>query len=143
MTAATAGGVTRPPLTVTVQLSDEEQTEKTIKLTYGLFQDLQRQIPDPGALVDTILAEPFTRDYILRRCMTDTKKMVQDPDKELISAEDCLLDDPEQMDKLLKWVVGHMLYFFATSAAGLKQLSEVFANLNEAPSPPSTSGSKD
>lgn len=140
MTAATAGKIERPPLKVTVNL--EDGSEKEIKLSYGLFQDLQRQIPEPTVLIDVLTADPFTRDYILRRCMTDTKKMVMDPEKELVAAENCGLDDPDEMDKLLKWVAGHMLYFFATSAGGLKQLGELFREMNVGtPSAPSMSGS--
>lgn len=141
MTAATAGGIQRPPLSETVKL--EDGSEKTIKLSYGLFQDLQRTIPEPSVLIDVITADPFTRDYILRRCLTDTKKLITNPDEELISAEDCGLDDPDEMDKLLKWVAGHMLYFFATSAGGLKQLGELFKEMNAVtPSAPSMSGSQ-
>lgn len=138
MTAATAGGAIRPPLTLTVTLEDE--TEYTIKMSYGLFNDLQRTIPDAAAVVDTMLADPYTRDYIIRRCMSPVKKMVKDPEKELLPVEEIGLDDPDQIDKLLQWVTGHLLYFFATSAGGLKLLSEQFKQ--QVQPAPSTSGSQ-
>ena len=141
MTAATAKGVTRPALTCTVKLGEDKEQE--IKLSYGLFQDLQRAVPDPGALIETITSDPYTRDYILRRCLTPTRKMIKDPDTELIDAEKCELDDPDEAEKLLQWVAEHMLYFFATSAGGMKRLAEAFKdqfNL-ETPPAPSTTGS--
>jgi hypothetical protein len=135
VTAATAGGATRPPLTVTINL--EDGSEQEIKMSYGLFNDLQRSIPDPAAVVDTMLSDPYTRDYVIRRAMTPLKKMVKDPDTELLPVEDCGLDDPDEIDKLLQWIVGHMLYFFATSAGGLKRLSDQLqAKLAQAPLAP-------
>jgi len=143
MTAATAQGIQRPPLTVTVK--QEDGTEKTIKLTYGLHQDLQRLVPDPASLIETITSDPYTRDYVIRRCLTDSKKIITKPDEELIPAENVQIDDPDEIDKILQWVAGHMLYFFATSAGGLKQLGEIF-RAQFAPSTdqpdPSTTGSE-
>jgi hypothetical protein len=143
MTAATAHGIERPALKVSVKLEDD--TEYEIKMTYGLFNDLQRATPDPMTVLDTVTADPYTRDYIIRRCMTPTKKMVTEPDKELKPVDEIGLDDPDEIDKLLQWVVGHMLYFFATSAGGLKRLGEAFkGTLTEASDQPapSTSGSE-
>lgn len=143
MTAATARGLERPPLTLDVKL--ESGDDHKIKLSYGLFQDLQRLIPDPASIVDTVTSDPYTRDYVIRRCMTPLKKMVTKIDEELIPAEEMPIDDPDELDKILQWVVGHMLYFFATSAGGLKQLGEVFQDnlsLTTVPPAPSTAGSE-
>jgi hypothetical protein len=138
VTAATAGGLTRPPLSCTVKL--EEGAEYTVKLSYGLFNDLQRTVPDAAAVVDTMLSDPYTRDYIVRRCMTPIKKMVKDIETELLPVDEIGVDDPDEIDKLLQWVTGHLLYFFAISAGGLKQLSEQFKAA--VPSAPSSSGSQ-
>lgn len=124
MTAATAGGVKRPP--ITLEVKDDEGGEITIKLTYGLFQDLQRLVPDAGAIVDTITADPYTRDYIIRRCLTPVKKIVKDMDKELVAAEDLTVNDPEQIESILQWVAEHLLYFFAISAGKLQRSAEAF-----------------
>lgn len=139
----TEKGPTRPPLSITLRLEDE--TEYTVKMSYGLFQDLQRMVPDTAAIVDTILADPFAREYCLRRAMTPTKKIIADAEKELIPAEDVKLDDPDEINKLLQWIVGHLLYFFATSAGGLKQLSVLFKALDTSTQDqpaPSTPGSQ-
>lgn len=139
MSALSVGSLQRPSLTYTVKL--EEGAEKTIKLSYGLFQDLQRLVPDAALLVDTIAADPNTRDYLIRRCLTDTKKFVKDWD-ELADAETLGLDDPDEINGLLQWVTGHLLYFFGISAGGLKQLSERLAQkLSDQPAP-STLGSE-
>jgi hypothetical protein len=138
MTAVTAGGMERPPLTCTVKLEDE--TEYTVKMSYGLQQDIQRVVPDPAGIVDTIAGDPYARDYILRRCMTPEKKLIKD-EAELKPAEDIGLDDPDEINKLLQWATGHLLYFFAISAGGLKQLSEQLASKLEDRPAPSTPGS--
>jgi hypothetical protein len=139
MTAATAGALERPPLTCAVTL--EDGTEYKVKFTYGLFQDLQRLVPDAAVLVDTIAADPHTRDYVIRRCMTPEKKIITDWEL-LKPAEDLGLDDPDQINELLQWATGHLLYFFAISAGGLKQLSSLLAQkLGDQPAP-STSGSQ-
>lgn len=142
MTAATAGGFERPPLKHTVKLDGGGELE--IKMSYGLFNDLQRTTPDPAAVLDTMLADPYTRDYVIRRCLTQSNKMITDPDKDLIPPEEVDLADPDEIEKLLSWVSGHLLYFFAISAGGLRRLGEAFkANLNpeQDQSAPSTSGS--
>lgn len=144
MTAATAGELERPPLKIEVIQADGEKLE--IKLTYGLFQDMQRYVPDPGALADTIVSNPFTRDFIIRRCLTPLKGFVKDPETDLIDPEAMTVEDPDELDKILQWATGHLLYFFAISAGGLKQLSEVFSQrlaqpVEDQPAP-STTGSK-
>lgn len=139
MTAVVANGVSRPPLTCTVKL--EDGAEHTVKMSYGLHQDLQRLIPDPLAIAQILTADPVTRDYLIRRCMTETKKIITNFD-ELKPAEDIGLDDPDEVDKLLQWVVGHILYFFATSAGGITRLAEHFkAALKPDQLAPSTDGS--
>jgi hypothetical protein len=145
MTAVTAHGIARPPLSVTVQLDDGQ--EKTIKLTYGMHQDLQRLVPDPASLLETIMSDPYTRDYVIRRCLTPLKKIVTKPEEELVPAEEIEISDPDQIDKILQWAAGHLLYFFATSAGGLKQLGEAFkaafGNIPTEDQPaPSTTGSE-
>lgn len=124
MTAATAAGLTRPPLTLRVQC--EDGSEKTIKLTYGMHQDLQRLVGDPTSLIETVTSDPYTRDYVVRRCLTPSKKIITKPEEELIPADEVPIDDPDEIDKIVQWVAGHMLYFFATSAGGLKQLGAAF-----------------
>ncbi|WP_037500744.1 hypothetical protein [Sphingomonas jaspsi] len=142
MSAMTAGELKRPSLTISIKLEDE--TEQTIKWTYGLSQDLQRVLPDPASVVDVIMSDPVTRDYIIRRCMTPLKRMVTDTDKDLLAFEDCKLDDPDEVEKLVRWVAEHLLYFFAISAGGLKKIGEALkAATNPGLPDPSKTGSQD
>lgn len=139
MSGFSAGGLERPPLTLTVM--QEDGSEHQIKMSYGLFQDLQRTVPDTSALIDTIASDPYTRDYIFRRCMMGTKKLIT-KEEDLIPADDILVDDPDEINKLIQWATGHLLYFFGISAGGLKQLSErLAAKLDQDQPAPSTSGS--
>lgn len=139
--------ITRPPTTHTVVLDDEDGTEVKIKMTYGLFQDLQRMMPDPGQAAEVLLDEPDRRDYILRRCFTPSKKIIVDFEADLIDAEEIELIDPEKINGVLEWVLGHLLHFFASSAGTLKRLNEQFRevmpNKAEVQTDPSKNGSKD
>lgn len=139
MTAATAGALERPPLKLTIKNDDGE--EQTIKMSYGLFQDLQRLVPDAGAIVDTIAADPNTRDYMVRRCLTDSKKIITDWDL-LIQAEDINVSDPDVINEILQWITGHLLYFFGISAGGLKQLTKLLVERLEDQPAPSIAGSQ-
>lgn len=129
----------RPPLTHTVKL--EDGVEKEIKMSYGLFQDLQRVTPDPGAIVEVITMDAPARDYMIRRALTDSRKMIT-KEEDLIPMEDCGLDDPTEIAGLLKWISGHLLYFFATAAGDLKKVAEVMqAKLGNLQPQPSSAGS--
>jgi hypothetical protein len=124
----------RPPLKITLKLEDGEERE--IKWTYGLSQDIQRVTPDAASILDVIAGDPGTREYIMRRCLTPIRKMIKDLD-ELV--DDVPLDDPDEQNKLLQWVTEHLLYFFATSAGGLKTLGEAFSQRLKAFAPPEPS----
>lgn len=132
MTALTVGGMERPPLTHTVKL--EDGGEHTVKLSYGLHQDLQRLTPDPGQIVEMLTSDPQARDYVFRRCMTPSKKIITNME-ELTPAENILVDDPDEIDALLQWVARHLLYFFATSAGGLKRSATLLQAALEAAQP--------
>lgn len=129
----------RPPLKITVKL---DEGEHTVHMTYGLFSDMQRVCPDPGVVLEAGLTDPFARDYLIRRCMTESKKMISD-EKELIAPEDMNLSDPDEIEKLLAWVTGHLLYFFARSAKGLADLGQKFkSQMEKTPVAPSKTGSE-
>lgn len=129
----------RPPLKINLKLSEGEQA---VHMSYGLFSDLQRMCPDAGQLLEAGLSDAWARDYIMRRCLTDSKKMITD-EKDLIAPEDMKLDDPIEMEKLLNWVAGHLLYFFITSAEGLKKMGEQFkSQIQVTPATPSENGSE-
>lgn len=128
----------RPPLKLTLS------TNKTIKMTYGLEMDLRRLLPEPATAMNLVLTDPFTQDYVIRRCLADVKKMVEDL-KELPEVEDEL--EPDDTDKILMWAVGHVLYFFMKRALRMRDLSAQYPttllapSTNGSPNLPSTTSS--
>lgn len=131
----------RPPLKITLKT---EEGEETIHMSYGLWSDLQRVCPDAGTALESGFSDPWARDYIIRRCFTPSKKIITD-EAELTPAEKIEVADPDEIEKLLNWVMGHLLHFFASSAAGLKVLGEKFKNqsgMTETPAAPSSDGSE-
>jgi hypothetical protein len=125
--------IAKPPLTI-----DLPSVEKTVKMVYGLEMDIRRLLPDPQSAMQLIMNDPYTQDYIIRRCLTDSKKMVLQQD-ELISFDDVNIDS-EDAEKLLAWVTEHTLYFFVKRATGMANLA---AKFGMGQSKPSTPGSVD
>lgn len=124
----------RPSLTFKV-----EDTE--LRWTYGLQLDIQRIVPDAENTISSILSDPYTRDYLIRRALTPVKASVTD-EKNLVQIEDIDLD-PDQVLSLLEWISGHLLYFFLKSAKSLSaQGAEFKAGLPQTLSAPSTAGSE-
>ena len=121
----------RPPLTITLT------TGQKIKMTYGLEMDLRRLLPEPGAAMQLVLTDPFTQDFVIRRCLSTEKKMIEDL-KELPEVEAEL--EPDDIDNILMWAVNHVLYFFMKRALNMRGLGEQYPMtlLN-----PSTNGSPD
>lgn len=109
----------RPALAITLS------TGERIKMTYGLEMDLRRMLPDPAIAIQLALNDPFTQDYVVRRCLTKINKMIEDPKTELIAEvnEDLTVDDTE---KMVMWAVEHVLYFFAKRAAAMTEMGNRF-----------------
>lgn len=106
----------------------EELGRPPLKMTYGLEMDIRRLLPDPQTSMQLLLSDPYTQDYVLRRCLTPKKAMLLDPANELIPAEEVDLDS-ETIDKLLMWAMEHALYFFAKRASSLASLGTQFQHL--------------
>ena len=106
----------RPPLTIKVR-------ENEIKMNYTLQMDLQCMVPNAETAIETILSDPYTRDYIVRRVLTPSRKALKD-EKDLIQMEDVELDMDETL-AILDWVAEHLLYFFAKSAVNLRRQADV------------------
>ena len=109
--------LTRPPL-------KKKFGTFEIKLTYGLQLDLQRMIPDPTEVMNLLINDPYLRDWIIRRVLTDKASSVTE-EAQLISYEEITLDPDEILD-LLDWVSGHLMYFFGKSAAKATRLGEQY-----------------
>ena len=121
----------RPPLTFKVG-------DKELRWTYGLQLDVQRLVPDAENTISAIMSDPYIRDYLVRRALTDKKGSITDAE-DLIKIEDVDID-PDEVLALLNWVAGHLMYFFLVTARNLAaQGAEFKAGL---PSVPSTTGSE-
>ena len=125
--------VARPALEITLESCDN----KTIKMVYGLEMDLRRMLPDPQSAMQLLMNDAYTQDYVVRRCLTDSRKMALQPD-ELISPDDMTIDS-EDVETLLAWVAEHVMYFFMKRASGMAQLASRFKMGQQNPS---TAGSE-
>lgn len=103
-----------------LQVNDEYQ----VKMTYGLLMDLQRLLPSPEAAMTSVMTDSYTQDYVIRRVMTPSKATIMKME-DLVTADNFDLE-PEQVEKILGWVVQHILHFFAQRASMLAQTGERF-----------------
>lgn len=124
----------RPPLKL--ELTIGENT-KTVVYTYGLSNDIQRLVPDAGAVIGDIMSQPYIRDYIVRRVLTDKKGFVE-KEEDLIAPEEIDDLDPDEVAKILDWASEHLLYFFGNSAGSMSRLAKQFSALLQPLSPSST-----
>jgi hypothetical protein len=111
----------KPALDITVKLNGED---KTIKMVYGMEMDIRRLLPNPTDAMQLALMDQFTQDYLVRRVLTDSKKMISNVDA-LIPAEDVDIST-EDVERIIQWVLDHLLYFFAKRTAGMAQLGVRF-----------------
>ena len=126
----------RPDLKINVCIGNET---REIKWTYGLSNDIQRLVPDAGAAIGDITSQPYIRDYIVRRALTDKKGFVE-KEEDLISPDEIDDLDPDEVAKILDWASEHLLYFFGNSAGSMSRLAKQFSALLQ-PLNPSSTGS--
>ncbi len=110
---------------------------RDVKMTYGLEMDLRRLMPDAPTAIALVMRDPYTQDYIIRRCLTDAKKIIT-KDEDLIAVNEVDLTSDE-VEKLLMWATEHVLYFFVTRA---KSMEKVAARYQTALPTPSEIGSE-
>jgi hypothetical protein len=103
-----------------LQVTDDYQ----VKMSYGLLMDLQRLLSTPEAAMTLVLTDPYTQDYVVRRVMTPSKATIMKME-DLVEADSFDLE-PEQVERILTWVVQHILHFFAQRAAMLAKTGERF-----------------
>jgi len=121
----------RPPLRVDLSGGKE------VKMTYGLEMDLRRLLPNAEATLQLIMHDPYTQDYIVRRCLTDAKKLIL-KEEDLIPANEVELSS-DDVEKLLMWATEHVLYFFVTRANSMSALGARYQKaLPDQPTPSET-----
>lgn len=99
-----------PPSRIFEITVDGEPTE--VKMSFAMFQELMRVIPDPENIAGILLQDFDLREYLVRRVLTGHKRIRDDND--LFDLFDHEVDD-DQLDELVLWVVDHILHFFTTT----------------------------
>ena len=97
--------------------------EKTITMSYGLFNEIMRVIPSPELIASLIVTDADLRDYVIRRMLTGNKKVTTDAD--LVDPFDLDID-MDRVDELVAWVAEHVLHFFMKSAAKTAKIGEKY-----------------
>lgn len=115
-----------------------ETGREPLKMSYGLEMDIRRMLPDPQTALQLLLADPYTQDYVIRRCLTDVKKLVTKPEEELIPLDEINLDS-DTTEALLMWAAEHAIYFFVKRTAGLAKLGVQFEKILPKPQPQQSS----
>jgi hypothetical protein len=128
----------RPELTTKITIGD---VEHIIKWTYGMSLDIQRLIPDFDNAFNVTINDPNTRDYLLRRLLTEKRGSVE-KDEELVDVEVLDEADPDDILRVLDWATGHLLYFFGSSVDNFRLRAKEYNDLL-APAIPSMNGSED
>ena len=113
----------RPNSTFDLKIGEEV---RTIKMSYGLFNEIMTVIPNPENIGDLLITDAGLRDYIVRRILTGNKKITTDED--LVDAFELDIDMDDLSD-LVTWVGDHVLYFFMTSAAKTQKLGQKYVEV--------------
>jgi hypothetical protein len=115
----------RPDLTVRVG-------DQIIKMTYGLEMDLRRMLPDPNTAVSLLRDDQYTQDYVVRRVLTPTKRMITDKD-DLIDMESVDISS-DDVETILTWAAEHALYFFMSRTLEMAKLGVRYQLVQPTPS---------
>jgi hypothetical protein len=110
----------RPSLEFHLKLNGESHT---IKMTYGLFNEVMVVIPNPEDIGELLITNAGLRDYIIRRMLTGNKRVTNEEDMVDAFSMDVDITD---LNNLVAWVGDHILYFFMTSAAKTAELAQKY-----------------
>lgn len=92
-------------------------TEKELRMSYGMFSDIMRLIGTTEDLAVLLVTDSSTRDLVLRRLFTETKKSINGVDDLADSFDVDIL--PSEMDEILAWVADHASYFLVSTGKAL------------------------
>ena len=108
----------KPSKTFDLTINGEKNT---ISMTYGLFNEIMKVVPNPGKITDLVVNDPYLRDYVIRRMLTGNK--VVEKDEDLVDPFDLDID-LDDLDDLVAWVAEHVLHFFMKSAEKTAKIGE-------------------
>lgn len=122
----------------------------TLTMTYVIFNDILRFVGGIEEAMTLVMTNQDTRDLIVRRLLTDTKKAIEDIG-DLIPPEEVELDIFE-IDDVLTWAMEHITYFFMKTATSMQaavgnypqmlEMMKTSSNLSETGSPASITTTK-
>jgi hypothetical protein len=92
-------------------------------MTYGLFNEIMAVVPSPEEIGELLITNQGLRDYIIRRVLTGSKKVMTEED--LIDPFEMDID-MDEISGMVNWVGDHVLYFFMTNASKTKALAEKY-----------------
>lgn len=95
-----------------------------VSMPYAKLMDLSRMLPDPASALSLVMNDSVTQDYIVRRALTPVDRVVKS-EEDLISDTEVDLET-DDVEKLLTWVVQHILYFFVKRTQGLAKVGDEF-----------------
>lgn len=97
------------------------EEDREILMSFGLLNELTKLIGDPGT-VAAVAINPELRDEVLRLVLAERKRSGK-VIKPLEDVED-IDADYEDIERLLKWVMGHVLGFFVRLLQTTKEVAE-------------------
>ena len=104
-----------------------EDSDITLTMTYVVMSDILRFVGNIDTAVTAIMTDQDTRDLIIRRLLTDSKKPVKELD-DLIPSEEVEIDIFD-MDDIMAWVLDHVTYFFMKMADKIGQSVEKYPEM--------------
>lgn len=101
-----------------------KSSEKELRMSYGMFSDIMRLLGNTEDLAMLLVVDASSRDLVLRRLFTDTKKSINGVDDLVDSFEVDIL--PSEMDDILAWVADHASYFLISTGRALSGVMEKY-----------------
>jgi hypothetical protein len=102
--------IQRPNRTFDIDIDGEKTT---ITMSFALFQEVMKVIPNPENVVQVLIQDFYLREYVARRVLTGRKEVKNDDDLFDLFAHEI---DDDRLDEMMLWVTDHVLYFFTSTA---------------------------
>lgn len=95
-------------------------SEHELKMSYGMFNDIMRLVGDVQNASTILITDSMTRDLIVRRLFTDTKKALEKTEDLVDSFEIEIL--PSELDGIMAWVVDHITHFLLSTGKTMQAM---------------------
>jgi len=95
-------------------------TSKELRMSYGMFSDIMRLVGNAQDVTMSLINDSISRDLVLRRLFTDTKKALTSTDDLIDSFEIEIL--PTEIDGIIAWVADHASYFMLSTGNAMGEV---------------------